>query len=363
MKVKIIGAGSAGIHLAQACRRMGWEVFIVDIDKKAFQRIQDIYNKRYQSYGETWENARIGMRVGESVADCRNNDIIMIATPPDVRMKLALEAIKENPKLLHLEKPLCTPDLKGVAEFEAEMKNHPDTIVTVGYDHAVSESIFRVRELLNENRIEERNGGGQFGGIITIDVEFREHWEGALTAHSWLRGPEDSYLGYWRRGGGAGNEHSHALHLYLKLAEWSWWWPTVTYGVHDSKCMMSFEAGPKSSEYDKLFHLLIQMKNARIGRVTQDVVTKPPKKWARIQGTKGWLEWHCNGDPVGDVVKHETELKRGVEIFPKKRPDDFFAEIQHYAILLNGEKHCESPLSYRSGREVMGILNKAYYSQ
>ncbi len=31
-------------------------------------------------------------------------------------------------------------------------------------------------------------------------------------AHPWLAGPQDSYLGFWRRGGGASGEHSHAIY-------------------------------------------------------------------------------------------------------------------------------------------------------
>ena len=30
-----------------------------------------------------------------------------------------------------------------------------------------------------------------------------------------------------------------------------------------------------------------------IGRVVQDVITAPSRKWARAQGEKGFIEWHC----------------------------------------------------------------------
>ena len=54
MKVKIIGAGSIGNHLAQASRRMGWDVTIVDVDEKALLRTKnDIYPTRYGA----WDNA------------------------------------------------------------------------------------------------------------------------------------------------------------------------------------------------------------------------------------------------------------------------------------------------------------------
>ena len=348
MKVKIIGAGSAGIHLAQACRRMDWEVGVVDNDVDALRRMrQKIYPARYGNWDD---KIKLYSSEAQEAFYCNPSDIIMVATPPDVRMKLALNAIKENPKLLHLEKPLCTPDLKGVAEFEAEMKNHPDTIVTVGYDHAVSKSICRVIDLLRDKSI---------GEVLTIDVEFREHWKGIFAVHTWLSGPKDSYLGYWERGGGAGNEHSHALHLWLTLARRAW----GARGKALSNVFSKLDIVPdsRSRGYDRVARFLLSALGGD-GAVVQDVVTSPPNKWARIQGDEGFIEWHANGDPDGDVVKYETSNRRAVEIFPKKRPDDFFYETQHYDYLIkNASKGPESPILYHSGLEVMKILNKAYY--
>ena len=345
MRVKIIGAGSAGIHLAEACRRMGWEVWILDNDRCALDRMYSIYKSRY---GE-WDKE---IHICEStIGSSQFADIIIIATPPDVRMKLALGAIRENPKLLHLEKPLCTPDLKGVAEFDAEMEYHSDTIVTVGYNHAVSKSIFRVIELLR---------GKTIGEVLTIDVEFREHWKGIFAAHPWLSGPRDSYLGYWKRGGGAGNEHSHALHLWCRLAREAWG-GCLNLNLPDS-VSSSMAIGPgvlDGLEYDHTARFTFEIIGGHMGSAVQDVITYPPKKFARIQGSEGFIEWQAS--PSSDVVSYEINDRMVSEIFPKKRPDDFYYEMQHYAALFDGEKFYKSPLDYEYGLEVMKILNKAYY--
>ena len=58
----------------------------------------------------------------------------------------------------------------------------------------------------------------QLQSVETIDVEFREHWGGIFAAHPWLEGPQDSYLGFWDRGGGASGEHSHAINLWQFFA-------------------------------------------------------------------------------------------------------------------------------------------------
>lgn len=346
MKVKVVGAGSIGNHLAQASRRMGWEVTVVDTDPKSLVRMrEEIYPKRYG----VWDDEIKLFLSGEEPKG--GFDIIMVGTPPDVRMKVALEVLKEKPRLLHLEKPMCTPNLDGVEEFIGASKTCPNTMVTVGYNHAVAPSIEEVVRLVRRDT---------FGSIITIDVEFREHWGGIFSAHPWLFGPGDSYLGYWKRGGGAGGEHSHALHLWMYLAAWSYWG-----FVNEVKAMFDIYIGEgreMGTEYDEIAAFLLKTRNNRMGRVVQDVVTKPPKKWARLQGTRGWIEW--NYDPIHnyDSVRCATEGREPVIMsFPRTRPDDFFAEVLHYDKLLKGEiKPYDSPLMFHWGLRVMRVLQRAY---
>jgi predicted dehydrogenase len=344
MKIKIIGAGSIGNHLAQASRRMGWDVVIVDSDTKALERTRtDIYPKRYGA----WDDSIRLFAAGEEPRG--GFDMIMIGTPPDSHMKLALAAIAEDPKLLHIEKPLATPDMAGVAEFEAACGKHSDTIVTVGYDHAVAQSVEAVRDMA---------ASGAIGIVLTIDVEFREHWRGIFGAHPWLAGPADTYLGYWRRGGGSGGEHSHALHLWFYLARALGWG-----GAAQVRSMFDMQKeGP--AEYDRLAAFLIRTERQGMGRVVQDVITYPVRKWARIQGDKGYVEWICGGSPDGDLVRWQKEGEDAQEkIFAKKRPDDFWREMTHYEALISGAvARDESPLSYVRGREVMDVLHDAYLS-
>lgn len=344
MKVKIIGAGSIGNHMAQASRRMGWDVAIVDTDPTALGRTKtDIYPKRYGAWDESIQLFTAGQ-------DPKGGyDIIIIGTPPDTHMKLGLAALEENPKLLHIEKPLCTPDLAGVEEFKQAMKNHPKTTVTVGYDHAVAQSVEAVAEMAKS---------GMFGEILTADVEFREHWKGIFGAHPWLSGPQDTYLGYWKRGGGSGGEHSHALHLWRHFAEQLGWGKVV-----QTNAMFDFKK-ENGAEYDRLAAFHLRTERGNVGRVVQDVITFPVRKWLKLQGDKGFIEWYCNGTPEGDLVKYQVEGQDLVEkVFPKKRPDDFYRETTHYAKLLSGELKPEnSPLSFDRGLQVMEILNKSYFA-
>lgn len=349
MKVKIIGAGSIGNHHARACRTMGWDVDVVDSNFEALNRMRyEIYPKRY---GE-WD-IEIRLFHFPLLLELKDKyDIIMIDTPPHVRINLAIEALKERPRLLHFEKPLCTPNLNGLSNFLPEHENgfsvaeSGDCKLTVGYNHAVSKSVERVVEIIKS---------GALGEIITIDVEFREHWEGIFKAHPWLKRPEDSYLGDWRKGGGAGGEHSHALHLWLYLAR------VANLGAIAE---VKSEFDVVDGKYDRVAAFILKTFYGNVGRVVQDVVTRPPRKWARVQGTKGFVEWHCNGAPKGgDIVTHEFSTGEIIDtIFPKNRELDFLYLMEHYKSLLSGKtNYNDSPLHIDYGIRVMDILHDAYY--
>ncbi len=340
MKVKILGAGSIGNHLAQASRRIGWDVTVIDKDPEALRRMrEEIYPSRYGA----WDPAIQQFSLAEEPKG--GFDVICIGTPPDVRLKIAQASLGEKPKILQLEKPLCPPTLEWLDEFLGEYEAvKSETTVIVGYDHAVAESIeWLVSQL------------PKIGEAETVDVEFREHWGGIFAAHPWLRGPQDSYLGYWKRGGGAGGEHSHALHLWQYLAEKS--------GIgrwREGSVAMEFRR-EDGTEYDAVSAFSFRTDKEKIGRVVQDVITKPTRKWARIQGKEGFLEWVCGGSPEGDVVKYAFGAETGEKVFPKKRPDDFYRETLHMQEILDGKiSGSDSPLSLQAALSVIQVLHAAY---
>lgn len=342
MRVKIIGAGSIGNHLAQACRRMGWSVCVVDADPKALLRMKnEIYPMRYGA----WDNEI--KQYTPDVAPRGGFDIIMVGTPPHVRMAVALQMLAEKPKILQLEKPLCAPFDKNLRKFVAAYKKQKHTKVIVGYDHAVAKSMWRVIELVH---------AGITGEVKTLDVEFREHWEGIFKAHPWLTGPQDTYLGYWKKGGGASGENSHALHLWQYLAR------ETGLGVWKKQTATLMMERKGKADYDSIASFSFVTDKGKFGRVIQDVVTKPTRKWARIQGEYGFIEWLCNGHATGDVVRYSSGdgvIKE--EIFAKKRPDDFYQETLHIADLLSGKAlHKDSPLSFESALAVMSVLQTAW---
>ncbi len=342
-KVKILGAGSIGNHFSHAARTIGASVDLCDIDQQALQRTKEqIYPARYGS----WDDS-INLHSSEE-APKGGYDLIIIGTPPDTHNKLAIEAIKEKPKAVLIEKPLCTPDFHLVEEL-INTSNEFNVPVFVGYDHVVGMASNYASDLAMQSK-------GNIGSLTTLDVEFREYWGGIFNAHPWLDGPSDTYLGYWQRGGGASGEHSHALNLWQHFSR--------VFGcgrVVEVSAMMEYMNDGKV-DYDSICLLNLRTENGLCGRVVQDVVTEPPRKWARMQGDQGFIEWHCGYQPGCDaVLLNQSKNKTQEELFPKSRPDDFVAELRHIEKSLETNPAL-SPIALHRGLDTMLVIAAAHLS-
>lgn len=308
-RIKIYGAGSIGNHFAHASRRLGWEVTVCDVSPAALERMkQQIYPSRYEHWDES-----IRLYLNQD-APVGGFDYIFIGTPPEFHLPLALQSLEESPTAVIVEKPVCPPSLVLAQELW-ESSQERGARVYVGYDHVVGKATRKAEELISS---------GELGEIQTLDVEFREHWGGIFAAHPWLDGPADSYLGFWEKGGGASGEHSHAINLWQHFAH------HVGAGrVLEVDARLRYvNEGPAC--YDDLCLLNLRTEQGLVGRVVQDVVTKPHRKRARIQGTEGAIEWICNYNPEGDAVRLLRPGKPDEILpFPKRRPDDFIRELEH----------------------------------
>ena len=339
--VKVLGAGSIGNHISHAARSLGWDVDLCDVDGAALRRAkEEIYPGRYGA----WDDA---IRLFD-VADAPegNYDLIVIGTPPDSHIDLALKAVREAPRAVLVEKPLCPPHLDRAQEL-FELSGMRGVPVFCGYDHVVGQASERAGEILRT---------GALGLIVTIDVEFREHWGGIFAAHPWLAGPGDSYLGSWASGGGASGEHSHALNLWQHFAN------LVGAGrvVEVSATLDYVEDGAHA--YDRLCLLNLTTESGLSGRVVQDVVTNPPRKWGRVQGTDGFVEWHCGYRPGCDaVIEGDPSGPTGEHMIQKTRPDDFIRELRHVAAALE-DGAGRSPISLERGLDTMLVVAAAHRS-
>ena len=307
-----------------------------DLDEAALERSRtQIYPGRYGAWDEGIE-----LHTAETAAGMPC-DLIAIGTPPDSHVDLALRALEDKPRGLLIEKPLCTPEMAGLDSLRtrAERLSLP---VFVGYDHVVGAAASAARGKL-----------GTLGPVETLDVEFREHWGGIFAAHPWLSGPEDSYLGHWRRGGGASGEHSHAIHLWQHFAH------ALDAGrVCEVTATLEYVTSG-SAEYDRLCLLNLKTEGGLAGRVVQDVVTFPPRKWARVQGRDGFVELSIgSSDAVAWGGRDEPPES---QTFQKSRPDDFIRELRYIQRVLGGEEP-GGLLDLERGIEAMRVVAAAHRS-
>lgn len=315
--VKIYGAGSIGNHLSHAARSLGWSVTVCDVSEEALERMRsDIYPSRYGQ----WDSAIRLYRNQDVPRD--DFDLILVGTPPEHHIPLAREAIEESPKGILIEKPLCPPTLEG-ADALARAWEASNVRIYVGYEYALSPAARKVEQYLEENAI---------GTLETVDVEYREHWGGIFGAHPWLNGPEDTYLGYSDRGGGASGEHSHAVNLWQHFAH------VVGAGrVQRVGASINYvEEG--RARYDNLCFLNLVTEHGLRGRVVQDLVTLPANKQVLLQGRDGRIEWSWGVEPGVETV---TLIRKGedpeVVRIEKTRPDDFIEELKAIQAHLSGK--------------------------
>lgn len=340
--VKIIGAGSIGCHLSYACRKNNWHVDVVDTDPAALHRFQtETYPNRYGA----WDD-KIRLHSPDK-APKQNYDLVIIGTPPDSHLPLAMDVLAKNPpKVLLIEKPLCPPDLEGCTDLWQKAQSS-ETTVLVGYNHNLTTQTQAALNWVKENPM---------GKLLGISTYVREHWGGIFKAHPWLAGPHDSYLGYWEKGGGATGEHSHAISAWLHFAR--------SFGLKkivavNATMRMREEQG---AHYDETSFVQVRSECGFVGSVTLDVVTTKVKKQAFLQFEKGNLEWHVNYTPEADAIKAHPNDGQAIEIlFPKKRPDDFQPEIDHIGEILDNSKVAEtSPIKLEYGLDTMLVIAAAY---
>jgi predicted dehydrogenase len=339
--VKVFGAGSIGNHLAHASRALGWRVDMCDIDPRALERTRaQIYPGRY---GKWDESIRL---FSSDTAPKGEYDIVVIGTPPDTHISLALRALQETPRAILIEKPICGPGLEGVGALLEEARARKVALF-VGYDHVVGKAARIVSDLAVRPEL---------GSVRTLDVEFREFWGGIFAAHPWLSGPWETYLGFSQRGGGAVGEHSHAVNL------WQYFARIVGAGrIIDVQAVLDFVRDGRV-DYDRICLMNFRTESGMVGRCVQDVVTQPPRKWARIQYDRGNIEWHCGRQPGVDAVS--AQMPGGVAVehsVTKTRPDDFIEELRHIEAALASDPEA-SPIAFSHGIATMLVIAAAHMS-
>jgi len=339
--VKVIGAGSIGNHLAHGCRKMGWDVTIVDLSPEALERTKDtIYPSRYGA----WDTGITLANPTDVEAD--SFDIVIVGTPPATHLGVATAELSGTPpKLLLIEKPLSHPDPEAVNSFLAVASRSP-TRVLVGYNQRHKPNTQKFLEVARE---------ASLGALTGLSSHMLESWDGILKAHFWMNSEKDSYLAFTDQGGGALLEHSHALNLFLYFAK------ELGHGsVTEVDASIEWVAH-ESGRYDRDTRLSLTLESGLIGEVRQDLHTWPAKKEAVATFENGRLVWTMgdSSDAVSLFAADGTVMETWD--FPKTRPDDFRGEISHLEDLLQNPD-LPSSLGLAQGLAVMEVALAAMES-
>jgi predicted dehydrogenase len=339
MKIKIIGAGSIGNHMAHASISLGHNVVMCDIDEKALLRTKkNIYPSRYGK----WDDKIELFKLGQEPKNCF--DIIIIGTPPHTHIDLALIFAEEKPKAILVEKPLCEPYNKKINKLQSLLNKYKIKCF-VGYNHCLSKSVNKFLEIAKKNQI---------GEPLTLDVEFREHWRGIFKAHPWLQGPEDTYLGFSKKGGGATGEHSHAINLWVYISE------QLGFGkIEKINSLVSYKEIKNKYLYDELCLVNLKTSKNYIGRVVQDVITYPTKKSIKLIGLDGVLELIFSFKGNDDIIIITKKNKKKILNFKKTRPEDFKIELRHIEKILKTRTK-NNIISLENGIKTMKIIENIY---
>lgn len=333
MKVGIYGAGSIGNHLAFSSRKIGADVTVCDVSPDALSRFEkQIYPMRYGKF-----DPMIRLISRESFLN-QQFDVIFIGTPPDSHLALLREALLLHPKVICIEKPLVPPKIEEIQEF-AQILKKTDTVVLAGYNHRVGRNTVLALDMLSRFPI---------GKITRLESVVLESWDGILKAHPWLKGPEDSYLGYTDRGGGATFEHSHGIDLWCLFAE------RLNLGrIKSLRAKADIVSNRKGGKYDESISIDLVTESGIPGKIRQNVTNTYAEKWVEVSGEDGTVRSSVGIAPGIDEVTWKLNKDEAVSIkchINKVRYDDFDLELKEInRIVGDRNKLNDSVLSAYSG--------------
>jgi predicted dehydrogenase len=306
--VLIFGSGSIGNHMAFACRKNKMQVYVTDISKKALNRMrEEIYPRRYGS----WDN-KINLTDYSDLKKIKKNfDLIIIGTPPKTHIKIYNYCREKlSYKKILIEKPISNFLDKNLKTFK---KNIKKDLVFSGYNHSISPSFKYFFKNIFKNK-----------QIKKIEVSWCEAWDGILNAHFWLKNQSESYLGDYKKGGGALQEHSHGLHLLFLILN------KLNINLNKVKLANNFIFSKSGQKKYDLFANFLGFHNNTYFSYKTDLITFPAEKKITVLCSNKKYEWICNYLKNHDLVRITSNNKAiNLKKFKKTRSSEFENEIKH----------------------------------
>ncbi len=335
-KILIFGAGSIGNHMSKACTELGYEVFITDISSAALVRMKNfLYPMRYKK----WNNKIQRVSYKEVFNLNFFFDLIIIGTPPISHLNIFNDC-KKNLKFkrILIEKPISNFTNNRIYN----LKRYTDKyFIFCGYNHSVNPSLSNFLKIIKRYK----------NKINTISVSWNEGWKGILNAHPWLKNEFSSYLGDYKSGGGATQEHSHGIHVIVCILN-----TLKIKGLKIDKKINFFKSS-KGIKYDYYSSFFSNIKNIFIKYET-NLLTYPANKSIKIETNDRSINWYCNYKKDKDCITIIKNNSKSEKIFKKTRSSEFVNEIKHIMRIDNKKKYNNSPINLDNSLKVFNLIQK-----
>lgn len=334
--ILIIGAGSIGNHFANASRSLGYNVHVMDKDPVALYRMKNkIYPQRYKKWDKNIFLTRFEKK---ELIHLPLIDLLIIGTPPAAHFDVYKNLNKFLKfKKLMFEKPLCS-FLENEKKFIFKDRKID---FFCGYNHSISKSFLFFEDYLEKLK-----------NVKLIDIKWNESWDGILNAHFWLKDEYDTYLGNYKKGGGALQEHSHGLHIAICLAK-------KLDKLKNFKIIShTLMKKNKGKNYDYSNNIFFKSKKININ-LEINLLENPSVKKIKIYHQDGFIEWIVNFKKNYDaVIKCSNKGKKILKLFKKTRSSEFANEIQHILNIKDEKKYNMSNIKIQNAIDTMKIIKK-----
>lgn len=320
-KFLIVGLGSMGK------RRVRNLQYLKAGEIVGFDPREDRRQQVAQAYGiRTLADIEAAMR--------ENPDVLVISTPPDLHVKYAMLAAKNN---RHFFMEASVVD-KGMDELIALCKGKK-IIAAPSCTARFHPSVVKIKELVDTDTI------GKVLAFSYHSGQYLPDW------HPW-----EDYRQFYaaKRETGAARE----------IVPFELVWLTWVFGYPDAISCFKGKLSKLDIDIDDVYQLIMRFKSGTLGHMLVDVVARVPYRTCRLIGEEGLVQWEW-GEGVKvytakDKKWHEYRVEEGTTVegySDKIKEGHYIEEMGRFIRAIKGEK--KYPYTLEDDREILSLLYAA----